>query len=134
MFAVGRFINERDYIEQENLDNISGPSMFLSDKGNDAVFQAFISSDTAQILVGNGGIQSYLQSGAASSDDFAEIGIASKDKSLIGMRTEINNSDNVYHYVNHYDNSYSTKLGIWDDSVGFLYYPIIGCYTVNVRS
>ena len=118
MFAVGKFIDERNYLEQENIDSIDGPMMILSDNSNDAIFQAYISENIAQFVVGNGSYQSYLQSGTVNSPAYAEIGIIGDGKLLIGMKNEIDDKDNVYHYVHHFDNSYSTKLGQWDDAVG----------------
>lgn len=118
MFAVGKFIDERIYLSQENIDSINGPMMFLSDNNNDAVFQAFISENIAQLIVGNGAHQSGLLAGAVNGPKFAEVAIYRDRIALIGMKNEIENEDNMYHFVHHVNNSFSTKLGLWDDMVG----------------
>lgn len=118
MFAVGKFIDERNYLPQENIDRINGPMMFLSANNNDAVFQAFISENIAHLMVGNGAHQSGLLAGAVNGPKYAEVGIYGGGIALIGMKNEIENEDNMYHFVHHVNNSFSTKLGRWDDMVG----------------
>lgn len=118
MFAVGKFIDERDYLPQENIDSINGPMMCLSDNSNDAVFQAYIAENIAHLKVGNGAHQSSLLAGALNGPKFAEVGIYRDNIALIGMKNEIEDEDNMYHFVHHPNNSFSTKLGRWDDMVG----------------